>query len=102
MVFPARSEIIRQFEIKGDGEILIPNQQVEEGVYIANTITEATNCYVRLLNTKATSVTIKKFQIKYDNLNDYDIINTKNNKHDKKNEIIKKLRKTCLYFAKSM
>ena len=49
MVFPARSEIIRQFEIKGDGEILIPNQQVEEGVYIAYTKTEAINCYIRYI-----------------------------------------------------
>ena len=49
MILPARSEVIRKFEIKEDGEILIPNQQVEEGVYIAYTKTEAINCYIRYI-----------------------------------------------------
>ena len=35
-------------------------------------------------------------------MNDYDIINAKNNKHDRKNEIMKKLSKKFLYFAKSI
>jgi len=44
--------------------ILIPNQEIQAGIYVANTITSKQNTFVRLLNTTSTfhliSITSRK------------------------------------------
>ena len=48
------------------------------------------------------NVTINKPQIKYESLNDYEVIKRKNNVQERKNEIMEKLRKNFPNFSKSM
>jgi len=55
ILLPARSQVVRKIKIMSDTDtIIIPNQEIQPGIYVANTITSKQNTFVRLLNTTST------------------------------------------------
>jgi len=55
LILPARSQVVRKIEINSEEDsALIPNQEIQHGIYIANTIATVQNAYIRLLNTTNT------------------------------------------------
>lgn len=56
ILLPARSQVVRKINITSieDTNILIPNQEIETGIYVANTISTSNDVYIRILNTHHT------------------------------------------------
>jgi len=51
-LLPARSQVVRRLIVSSkDDNILIPNQEIQTGIYVANTIATSSNTVVRILNT---------------------------------------------------
>ena len=51
-ILPARAEVVRQIKLESTEQtVLIPNQEIEEGIFIGNTISNKDNIFVRILNT---------------------------------------------------
>lgn len=73
---PARSEVVRKIFVDSHivGDILIPNQTLADGVFVANTITSKTNPYVRIVNTKTTNIFITNAAVKIESLSNYNIL----------------------------
>ena len=93
IVLPARSQVIRKVLLNTNHkELLVLNQEVQPGVYIANTLVQGDNAYIRILNNNKTDVTIKITNIKTENLENYDIYSKQTIKHkNRKNKILEKL-----------
>lgn len=74
ILLPARSQVIRKIDIDiVDDYIFIPNQEIHNGIYVANTIAASKHVYIRLLNTTNFDQMVKVNNVKYENLKDYDI-----------------------------
>lgn len=72
---PARSEVIRVIGIQNsDKDILIPNQELQDGIFVANTIATSTKPLVRIVNTTPNDVVIRNINLKTENLDDYETI----------------------------
>ena len=64
ITLPARSEVIRYIKITDTNEdVLVPHQEIQPGVFIANTLVKANKAFIRILNTNSTTVTIKESNI---------------------------------------
>ena len=64
-MLPARAESIKKIHIVScDEELLIPNQEIENGIYIANTIVKTKSPYVRIINTTDKDVFIRSKEVK--------------------------------------
>lgn len=99
---PARSEVIRSIKIQSLTEdILIPNQMISEGIFIANTIVNKSNPYVRIVNTTDENVVIDYTQIKTENLNDYEFVNLSHTSDEKSREKLDKLSKNFPNFIRN-
>lgn len=95
---PARAEVIRKIHIVATAEnILIPSQELEEGIMIANTIVNTRNPYVRIINTTDNNVFLKQNKIKTESLDDYNVVNISktNDTEERKNTILNKLTQNC-------
>lgn len=72
---PARSEVIRQVNIQSDEEnVLIPNQIIQNGIFIASTIVSKSRPLVKIVNTTNKDVVILNTKIQTESLNDYKIV----------------------------
>lgn len=93
-VLPPRSEVFRNFVIKNfQNPQLIPNDEIANGIFIANTIAYDKIVTIRVLNTHDTSKVIPNTIINSENLSNYNIynfdsINNSRNRQGKLNEII--------------
>lgn len=73
LIAPARSESIHYIETNIQEECVISNQELSEGVFLANSVTRPKNGKVPvfILNTTETEVTISNFEISTTKLKDY-------------------------------
>lgn len=97
---PARSEVIRVIKLaSNDKEVLVPHQMLQDGVFIASTITTTANPLVRIINTTNENVILSNLDVQTESLNDYEMIHmAKNDKNNK--EKLKKLSKNFPSFVK--
>lgn len=90
ITLPARSEVIRLINVKSSEDVfLVPQQIIQDGVYIANTITSKFQPLVRFLNTTDKNLFIKNLQINTESLNDYNIVQMGTNVNNKKEKLRK-------------
>jgi len=68
---------------------LIPNQEVEHGIYIANTIASPENAFTSLLNTTNIDKVVSINKLNYESLSNYDVdqSNKENREKSVKNSI---------------
>jgi len=71
--------------------VLIPNQEIQPGIYVANTITSKQNTFVRLLNTTSTDQLIRITNLKCEPISDYNVI--QNTSSNREQSIIEELKK---------
>lgn len=99
---PARSEVIRPIYINTkEDELLIPNQELETGIYIASTIINVKKPLVRIINTTNNNITLNNPNIITENLSDYNIFASKNLEEVHKEKVLDKLSKNFPQFVKS-
>lgn len=52
ILLPARSQVIRKIQLNSkEDSVLITNQEIKHGIFIASTIATTENAFIRLLNT---------------------------------------------------
>ena len=67
-ILPPRLEVIRKVDfIDCNDEIVIPNQELERGAFIANTLVKSNQAYIRILNTNNTITTVNNGNMKTEN-----------------------------------
>ena len=95
ITLPARAEVIREIKLhEHDQEILVPNQEPQPGIFIANSLVKANKAYIRILNTNNSTVSLKIDEIKTENISEYDIIEGNfTNDQSRKTEVLKILQK---------
>lgn len=77
-VIPPRCEVVRRFKIKylNPTDIrYVPSQEIISGVFAANTIVQADNHYVRIINTTESNITVNKNNLMTNNIKNYDVCN---------------------------
>jgi len=73
----ARSQVIRKFQLNSkEDSVLIPNQEIKHGIYIASTIATSKNAFIRLLNTTNKDQVVSTNNLAYESLSNYDVVNT--------------------------
>jgi len=88
IILPARSQVVRKINLLSDEDsVLIPNQEIKEGIYVANTVATTKNAFVRLLNTTSTDQIVNIKNLTYESLSNYDIVQN-NPENREKNCII--------------
>jgi len=91
-ILSARSEVVRKISINSATRyILIPNQEIQNGVFIGNSTAYSKNTVVRILNTTNTIIQLNTQKV--EPMDDYNII--KSNKNINQEEILDKLNKNC-------
>jgi len=83
ILLPSRSQVVRKIKTMSDmsDTTLIPNHEIQPGIYVANTITSKQNTFVRLLNTTTTDQLISITNLKCEQISDYNVIrNTSRNR----------------------
>ena len=96
LLLPVRSQVIRKIKLQTQHkELLVLNQEIQPGVYVANTLVQSDNAYVRILNNTKNDVTIKTLELKTENLEDYDVLSSKYDTQftERKKQIQEKLSK---------
>lgn len=96
---PARAQVVRRINLEQKGEILVPNQEIGNGIFIANTIVTDENPYVLMINTTCDNVFLKDVDIKTESMSDYDIVSVSPSGRDRELEIISRLSKNFPAFA---
>lgn len=95
IVIPSRCEVIRKFKIDNIKEdCVIKSKELIPGVFIANSIVNKDNTYVKIVNSNSYSVTIPENpQVDFESLNDYSILNITKTKNveDRSKEIFQKI-----------
>ena len=92
IVLSARSEVVRKIELtSNEDSILIPNQEIQPGIYAANTVVTTANAFVRLLNTTSTDQMVNVNKLNYEPLANYDI--SEINNETRTNNVMSKLTK---------
>lgn len=82
---PARSEVIRLVCIQStENEVLIPHQMLQDGVYVANTVTLRSRPLVKIVNTTYKNLIVKNVHIRTENHNDYDFVQHSNSRKSEK------------------
>jgi len=100
-ILPARSEVFRKIAINATTwYVYIPNQEVQNGVFIGNSIADSKNTFVEILNTTDKSEIIHLNELKIEPLDDNDIVKT--NKDKFKTDILSKLNKNLLSHFKTI
>lgn len=96
LTLPARCEVIRQINLNNNQkEVLIPNQQIDKGVYIGRTIVSKENAYVRIINTTIENKILYNVKIDTENLEDYTIYNLNEYENTHRDKIIDKIKNNC-------
>jgi len=95
---PARAEVVRKINVKSqEDDILIPNQEIAQGVYIANTIVSKNSPFVKILNTNNKNILIENPSIATESLNDYHVISIDKiaDNDERKKQILSKISQNC-------
>ena len=72
VVLPPRSESIRKFNLKeGTGHQLINSQEIRPGVFVARTIVDRQDTYVKVLNTNETPIVLPNNILSHESLERY-------------------------------
>jgi len=53
---------------------LIPNQEIQHGIYIANTIARVQNAFITTLNTKIKDQIVNIKDLNHESLSNYDVV----------------------------
>jgi len=89
---PARSEVIKQINIKLNEDSIVLGREVKNGVFIANSIIPAFGIkHIRLLNTTDNDINLKETQLQIEALTKYDVAHLNKDKHPKFNEFKDKI-----------
>jgi len=76
-LLPARSQVIRKIQLNSkEDSVLIPNQEIKHGIYIASTIATSKNAVIRLLNTTNKDQVVSTNNLAYESLSNYDVVKT--------------------------
>lgn len=75
-VIPPRSESIRKIPFEIEDDVVIHRQEIEQGVYVANTVVSRNSPYVRILNTNNNMTYVNLNQLDYSNVSDYFVYKT--------------------------
>lgn len=97
-LLPARSQVVRRLIVSSkDDNILIPNQEIQTGIYVANTIATSSNTFVRILNTTDSDQLVNMDTLKYEPLSNYNVVQA-NSEHRNKTVLsqLKKNFPNCL------
>lgn len=91
IILPARSEVIRKITLQNNIDLqIIESQRVGDDVFIARTVVNPQNPYIKILNTSEDVKVLKNIKFTTENLNDfyvYSIINENNS--ERINELLK-------------
>jgi len=72
IILPARSQVVRKIKIESkEDSVLILNQEIEHGIYIANTKSIP---FIGLLNTTNTDIVVRINKLNYESLSNYDVV----------------------------
>ena len=94
LTLPARSQVIRRIKVNAEHqEILIPNQEIHPGIFVANTIAKSNDTYVKILNSTKNDITIKTNLIQTENLNNYEVHKVDSDGTNRKEKVLKHLSK---------
>lgn len=92
ILLPARSQVIRKICLNSQHEeLLVPNQEIQPGVFIANTIVKGNDAYVKILNTNSCMTAINASKIISENISDYDVYKTSKYSENRKKGNIGKI-----------
>lgn len=101
LALPARSEVIRRVHIQNkDENVIIPNQEIADGIFVGRAIVNKNNPYVKILNTQSENKTLYNIEITTEKLTDYNLIDPSDYKSSHSNLIMKKLEKNFPNFAR--
>ena len=95
---PARSEVIRQIKIESDeDEVFVVNQEISDGVFIANTIVNTKNAFVKIINTTNKNLILDNKPISFESLKCYTVVKIDPivDSPERKNVILSKLKNNC-------
>jgi len=82
IILPARCKVVRKIKIDSiEDSVLIPNQEIQHGIYIANTIASPENAFIRLLNTTNTDTVVSI--LNYESLSNYDVVQSNKENREK-------------------
>jgi len=99
-LLPARSQVVRRLIVSSkDDNILIPNQEIQTGIYVANTIATSSNTFVRILNTTDSDQLVNMDTLKYEPLSNYNVVQA-NSEHRNKT-VLSQLKKNFPELFKS-
>lgn len=92
IVLPARSEVIRKFNINTSNEPqVIDSQEIHNGIFIARTIVNPSEAYVKVLNTTNEAVMLQNNNLQHENLSNfwvYSINSTKQNENERTGNLL--------------
>ena len=101
MTLPARCETLRKINIQfEEPALLVPYQQLQEGIFLAQTIITEQNPYVKVLNINFHNTYVENLQVKTESMNNYDIYQIDEREKDKSKIIMDKLSKNFPNFVK--
>lgn len=91
-LLPARSQVVRRLIVSlKDDNILIPNQKIQTGIYVAITIATSSNTFVRILNTTDSDQLVNMDTLKYEPLSNYNVVQA--NSENRNKTVLSKLKK---------
>lgn len=93
LTIPPRCEVARRIEINQDKniDVVIENQEIKPGVFIAGTITNLAEPIIKILNTTNKLVTLDKYQVSYEPLTDFTITPTTAKTTNREEHVLNKI-----------
>jgi len=92
ILLPARSQVIRKIQLNSyEDSVLIPNQEIKHGIYIANTIATSNNAFIRLFYTTYKGQVVSTNNFAYESLSNYEVVNT--NQENREKSVLSQLSK---------
>jgi len=77
ILLPARSQVVRKIQLNSEEDsVLIPNQEIQHGIYIASTIATSKNAFIRLLNTTNKDQVVSTNNLAHESLSNYEVVKT--------------------------
>lgn len=102
ITLPARAEVIRKIKFPSATEenLLILNQEISAGIFIARCIISKERPYVRILNLNEENVRIPIKPLEFETLDSYDLIEFNDTNKTHRTEVLKKLSPNFPEFVK--
>lgn len=101
LYLPARAEVIRRINVNAkEDNILIPNQEISDGILVARSIISRDSPYVKIINLNQTDILLENPNFETENLSDYTIYTIDQNQIKSRQEILDRLSKNFPEFVK--